>query len=108
MIAFLNAVKKLFPDAWADDKGKSHALLQTSALQMILGILQTLFFDATFQKGFHTRQKPLSVSLPPSRTLPLLGNGDTLRLTMRLSTSGKRKMFIGQLKELLKLKPPGP
>ncbi len=35
LIAYLEAVKETFPDAWADDKARSYSLLQTSGIQMM-------------------------------------------------------------------------
>jgi hypothetical protein len=52
LIAYLDAVKKLFPEAWADEKGKSHALLQASGLQLVIGLLPDVMALCDFHEGF--------------------------------------------------------
>src|SRR5215472_10460034 len=39
LIAYLDAVKASFPDAWGDEDGDSYSLLQTAGLQIMLGLL---------------------------------------------------------------------
>jgi DGQHR domain-containing protein len=39
VIAYLQAVKLSFPDAWADSDDEAYSLLQTAGLQIMLGIL---------------------------------------------------------------------
>lgn len=107
LIAFLNAVKKLFPDAWADDKGKSHALLQTSGLQMIMGILPDIILRCDFTEGFSYTAETFERQLAPLADAAIVGQWKRTVVDDALSTSGKRKLFMGQLKELLKVRPPG-
>lgn len=107
LIAYLNAIKELFPDAWADDKGKSYALLQTSGLQMVIGLLPDVILRCDFSEGFSYTTETFKRQLEPLGDAALIGEWKRSVVDDYLSTSVKRKMFMGQLKELLKVKPPG-
>jgi DGQHR domain-containing protein len=108
LIAYLNALKKLFPDAWADVKGKSYALLQTSGLQLVIGLLPDVMTRCDFNDGFSYTAETFEKQLAPLTDAAIVGQWKRTVVDDALSTSAKRKMFMGQLKELLKVKPPLP
>jgi hypothetical protein len=52
LIAYLEAVSHVFPDAWADHKGTTYALIQPSSLQIVLSLLPDIMQRCDFNEGF--------------------------------------------------------
>ena len=53
LIAYLEAVSKVFPEAWADQKGATYALIQTSSLQIVFSLLPDVMQRCDFYEGFN-------------------------------------------------------
>jgi DGQHR domain-containing protein len=108
LTAYLTGVKNSFPDAWADEKGKSYALLQASGLQLVIGLLPDLLNRCDFSEGFNYTAETFKRQLEPLAESTIVGGWKRSSVDDFLSTTGKRKLFMGQLKELLKVRPPTP
>ena len=106
IIAYFIALKTLFAEAWADHKGKSHALLQPSALQVIIGLLPDVMARCNFHEGFSYTAETFQRQLQTLADSALVDGWKRTAVDDALTTAAKRKMFIGQLKELLRVKPP--
>ena len=106
LIAYLEAVKASFPDAWDDEDGKSYSLLQTSGLQIMLSLLPDAMQRCDFSEGFAYTKETFERQLRPLTESSLLGDWRKAAVEDAISVSAKRKLFLGQLKELLRLKPP--
>src|SRR5438093_4812643 len=52
IIAFLEAVKVSFPDAWSDPDAKAYSLLQTAGLQIMLALLPDAMQRCDFFEQF--------------------------------------------------------
>jgi DGQHR domain-containing protein len=105
LIAYLDAVKVSFPDAWDDEDVKSYSLLQTAGLQIMLGLLPDAMQRCDFSEGFSYTKETFERQLRPLVESSLLGDWRKGAVEDAISTSAKRKLFLGQLKELLKVKP---
>lgn len=105
LIAYLDAVKASFADAWHDDE--SYSLLQTAGLQIMLGLLPDVMQRCDFSESFSYTKETFERQLRPLAESSLLGNWRKTAVEDPISTSAKRKLFLGQLKELLKVRPPG-
>ncbi len=106
VIAYLRAVMNLFPEAWADAKGKSHALLQPSALQMVIGLLPDVMALCNFSEGFTYTTETFTRQLQPLADSAMVDGWRRVAVDDPLSTAGRRKLFMGQLKEVLRVKAP--
>lgn len=106
LIAYLDAVKRMFPDAWADEKGKSYALLQTSSLQVVVGLLPDVMARCDFSERFTYTIDTFERQLQPLVDSALVGSWKRTAVDDALATSPKRKMFMGQLKQVLRMRPP--
>lgn len=106
MIAYLNAVKALFPEAWHDVDSTSHALLQPAALQLVIGLLPDVVSRCDFMEGFSYTAETLGRQLQPLVESAFVGGWKRSVVEEALSTAPKRKAFMGQLKELLRVKSP--
>jgi len=107
LIAYLEAVKTAFPEAWADDKAKSYSLLQTSGLQIILSLVPDLMQRCDFHESFSYTPETFGRQISPLADAAILGQWKKSAIEDAISTAGKRKNFLGQLKEVLRLKSPG-
>ncbi len=107
LIAYIEAIKETFPDAWADDKGRSYSLLQTSGLQMMLSLLPDVMHRCDFLESFKYTAETLKRQMLPLADFALLGGWKKMTVEDAISTAQKRKMFLGQLKQVLKVKSPG-
>jgi DGQHR domain-containing protein len=105
-IAYLEAVKKSFPDAWADTETESYSLLQTAGLQMMLSLLPDAMQRCDFFEQFSYTADTLERQLKPLTESSLVGEWRKAAVEDALSTQGKRKLLLGQLKELMKVKAP--
>lgn len=106
LIAYLDAIKASFTDAWADKDGESYSLLQTAGLQIMLGLLPDVMQRCDFSEGFSYTKETFERQLGPLAESSLLGGWRKAAVEDPISTSAKRKLFLGQLKELLKVRPP--
>jgi len=106
IIAYLDGVKESFPLAWADTDSKLHSLLQTSGLQIMLGLLPDVMQRCDFSESFSYTKETFVRQLSPLVESSLLGAWRKTAVEDPISTSAKRKLFLGQLKEILKVKPP--
>lgn len=106
LIAFLEAVKQSFPDAWADPDAKSYSLLQTAGLQIMLSLLPDAMQRCDFLEQFSYTADTFEQQLKPLVDSSLLGSWRKAAVEDPLSTQAKRKLLLGQLKELMKVKPP--
>ena len=106
VIAYLDAVKKSFPDAWADADADAYSLLQTAGLQIILGLLPDAMQRCDFSEQFSYTSETFERQLKPLVESSLLGQWRKAAVEDALSTGAKRKLLLGQLKELMRVKPP--
>jgi DGQHR domain-containing protein len=106
IIAYLNAVKKLFPDAWTDEKCDTHALLQASGLQLVIGILPDVMALCDFKEAFTYTVDTFARQLQPVVDAAFVGGWKRTVVDSALATAPNRKMFLGQLKQVLRVKPP--
>jgi len=108
LIAYLEAVSHIFHEAWADQKGVTYALIQTSSLQMIFALLPDVMQRCDFYEGFNYSVATFERQLGPLADTALLSGWKRAAVEIAISTQSKRAMFLGQLKEVLKLKAPTP
>ncbi len=106
IIAYVEAVKQSFPDAWADTEAESYSLLQTAGLQIMLGLLPDAMQRCDFSEQFSYTKETFERQLVPLAESSLLNQWRRAAVEDALSTQAKRKLLLGQLKELLKVKPP--
>jgi hypothetical protein len=107
LIAYLEAIKETFTEAWADEKARSYSLLQTSGIQMILSLLPDVMQRCDFSEGFTYNAETFKRQLLPLVDFALLAGWKKTAVEDAISTEAKRKMFLGQLKQILKVKSPG-
>jgi len=105
VIAYLEGVKRSFPDAWADTDAESHSLLQTAGLQIMLSVLPDAMQRCDFFEQFNYTTETFERQLKPLADSSLIGAWRKAAVEDALSTSAKRKLLLGQLKELMKIKP---
>ena len=106
VIAYLQAVSQTFPDAWADEKGASYSLLQATGLQIMLALLTDVMQRCDFYENFSYTVETFKRQLEPLVALALLGNWGKAAVAEAISVAPKRAMFLGQLKEALRVRPP--
>lgn len=106
LIAYLEAVRSSFPDAWADSDAAAYSLLQTAGLQLMLSILPDAMQRCDFLEQFNYTAETFERQLKPLVDSSLLGSWRKSAVEDPLSTQAKRKLLLGQLKELMKVKPP--
>ena len=106
LIAYLEAVSRVFPDAWADHKGVTYALIQASSLQIVFSLLPDIMQRCDFYEGFSYNIGSFERQLGPLVDTALLSGWKRSAVEIPISTQSKRVMFLGQLKEALKLKAP--
>lgn len=108
LIAYLKASADKFPEAWADEKRATYALLQPSSLQITFGLLPDVMQRCDFHEGFSYTHETFSRQLEPLVEIALLNQWKKSSVEVALSTKPKREMFLGQLRAALKVKPPSP
>ncbi|MGC2661125.1 MAG: DGQHR domain-containing protein [Bryobacteraceae bacterium] len=106
LIAYLEAVQSSFPDAWADSDTAAYSLLQTAGLQIMLSILPDAMQRCDFLEQFNYTAASFERQLKPLVESSLLGSWRKAAVEDPLSTQAKRKLLLGQLKEIMKVKPP--
>jgi DGQHR domain-containing protein len=106
MIVYLQAISKIFPEAWNDEKCKDYALIKPSSLQIIFGLLEDVMERCNFNEGFSYTLDTFTRQLEPLSEIALLNNWKKSSVDEALSTKPKREMFFGQLKAALRIKPP--
>ncbi|MGH9430771.1 MAG: DGQHR domain-containing protein [Terriglobia bacterium] len=106
IIAYLEGVKQSFPDAWADTDAESYSLLQTAGLQTMLSLLPDAMQRCDFSEQFNYTDETFGRQLKPLAESSLVGAWRRAAVEDALSTQAKRKLLLGQLKELMKVKPP--
>jgi hypothetical protein len=106
LIAYLEAVSHVFTDAWADQKGTTYALIQTSSLQIVFSLLPDVMQRCDFYEGFNYTVNTFERQLGPLADTALLSGWKRSAVEDAISTQSRRLMFLGQLKEALKLKAP--
>jgi DGQHR domain-containing protein len=108
LIAYLEAVSHVFPEAWADHKGVTYALIQTSSIQIVFSLLPDIMQRCDFYEGFGYNVHTFGRQLGPLADTALLSGWKRSAVEIAISTQSKRLMFLGQLKEALRLKAPAP
>lgn len=106
LTAYLEAIRQSFPEAWADSDTKSYSLLQTAGLQIMLSILPDAMQRCDFLEQFNYTADSFERQLKPLVDSSLLGSWRKAAVEDPLSTSAKRRLLLGQLKELMKVRPP--
>lgn len=106
LIDYLTAVAETFPDAWADEKRTNYALLLPSGLQITISLLSDVMSRCDFYENFTYNTQTFKRQLEPLVALALLGNWSKPTVEESISVRPKREMFLGQLKEALKVRPP--
>ena len=104
LIAYLEAVSHVFPEAWADRK--AYALIQTSSLQIVFSLLPDMMQRCDFYEGFNYNVNTFERQLGPLVDTALLSGWKRTAIENPISTQSKRVMFLGQLKEMLRLRAP--
>ncbi|MBE3037198.1 MAG: hypothetical protein IMZ62_00045, partial [Chloroflexi bacterium] len=105
LIAYLKAFADSFPEAWADEKRKHYSLLQASSLQITIGLLPDLMSRCDFYEGFSYTCEAFTRQLGLLREFALLGQWRKAAVDEALSTKPKRQAFLGQIKEVLRVRP---
>lgn len=105
LVAYLNAFAETFPDAWADEKRNNYALLQPSSLQITIGLLPDVMQRCDFYEGFSYNSETLKRQLESLAEMALLNQWRRSSVDEALSTQAKRGMFLGQLRENLRVRP---
>lgn len=103
---YFAAIRDSFPDAWADDKSKNYSLLTPTGLQMILGVLPETMQRCDFYEGFSYTSETFTRQLEPLQALAILGDWSKGSVQEPFGVKPRREMFLGQLKEALRIKPP--
>ena len=106
LVAYLKAFSDTFPEAWADVKRKQYSLLQASSFQIAVGLLPDLMSRCDHYEGFSYTCETFTRQLEPLKESALLNHWRKTAVDEALSTKPKRQMFLGQLKEALKVRPP--
>lgn len=106
LIAYLEAVKHSFPDAWADSDTENYSLLLPAGLQIMLSLLPDAMQRCDFLEQFSYTAESFERQLKPLVDSSLLGAWRKTAVEDPLSIGAKRKLLLGQLKELMKVKPP--
>jgi DGQHR domain-containing protein len=104
LIAYLEAIKETFQEAWDDGKAQSYSLLQPSGIQMMLELLPDVMTRCDFLEGFTYTAATFKKQLAPLADSALLAGWKKNAIEDALSTAAKRKMFLGELKQILKVK----
>jgi DGQHR domain-containing protein len=106
LVEYLKAVAETFPDAWADEKKTHYALLLPTGLQIMLSLLPDVMARCDFYENFTYNVQTFKRQLEPLVALALLGNWSKSTVEGSISVKPRRAMFLGQLKEALRVKPP--
>ncbi len=106
LIDYLIAISKTFPDAWADDKRTNYALLLPTGLQIMISLLSDVMARCDFYESFTYNEETFKRQLEPLASLALLGDWSKVTVEGSIAVNARRQMFLGQLKEALKVKPP--
>jgi DGQHR domain-containing protein len=108
VIAYLQAIKQSFPEAWADSDIESYSLLQPAGLQIMLSLLPDAMQRCDFSEQFSYTDETFERQLKPLVESSLVSGWRRASVEDALSIQAKRKLLLGQLKELMKVKPPAP
>lgn len=106
LIAYLESIMDTFSDAWSDVKRSDYALVQPAGLQIMLSLLPDVMQRCDFFEGFSYNRETLTRQLEPLKDIALLNGWKKSAVEVAISTEDKRKMFLAQLKEALRLKAP--
>lgn len=106
LIDYLTAVEQTFPEAWADTKRKNYALLLPTGLQIMISLLPDIMQRCDFYESFTYNTTTFSRQLEPLGSLALLGDWAKSAVEDSISVAPRRAMFLGQLKEALRVRPP--
>ena len=106
LISYFNAVAKTFPDAWNDEKRTAYALLLPTGLQMMLALLPDVMKRCEFHDSFTYNFDTFKRQLAPLEHLVILGGWAKASVEDAIAVENKRKMFLGQLREALRIRPP--
>jgi len=105
LVAYLRAVAATFPNAWADERRSTYALLQPISLQITFGLLSDVMQSCDFYEGFAHNYETFMRQLEPLAGVGLLNGWKRSSVDGALSTSARRGMFLGQLRETLRVRP---
>ena len=106
LIVYLEAIADTFPNAWADQKRETYSLIQPSSLQITFSLLPDVMQRCDFYENFSYNIETFKRQLEPLVDIALLSGWKKSAVEVALSTKPKREMFLGQLKEALKVRPP--
>jgi len=106
LIAYLEAVMDTFPEAWSDYNRTEYSLVQPASLQVMFSLLPDVMQRCDFFEGFSYNRDTLTRQLEPLRDIALLSGWKKSAVEVPMSVDVKRKMFLAQLKEALRLKAP--
>jgi DGQHR domain-containing protein len=106
VITYLRAFAESFNEAWKDDKRDEYALLQPSSLQITFWLLPDVMQRCDFHERFSYNQDAFRRQLEPLTQVALLNKWKKSTVDEMLATRPKREVFLGQLREALKVKPP--
>lgn len=105
VISYLNAVANTFSEAWTDEKRTTYALIQPSSLQILFSLLPDVMQRCDFYESFSYTEETFKRQIEPLAETALLNGWRKSSVDDAVSTKPKREMFLGQLKESLKVKP---
>jgi hypothetical protein len=74
----------------------------------MLALLPDVMQRCDFYENFSYTVETFTRQLEPLVALALLGNWGKAAVAVAISVAPKRAMFLGQLKEALRVKPPSP
>jgi hypothetical protein len=94
LIAYLEAVSHVFPDAWADQKGISYALIQTSSIQIVFSLLPDVMQRCDFYEGFNYNVTTFERQLGPLVDTALRGGWKRSAIEDAISNQSRRLMFL--------------
>lgn len=106
LVEYFAAIRSTFPEAWGDDKSKDYSLLTATGLQMVLGVLPDIMQRCDFNEGFNYTEDTFARQLEPLQALAILGDWRKGAVQEPFGVKPRREMFLGQLKEALRIRPP--
>jgi len=94
LVAYLDAVSHAFPEAWADQKGTTFALIQTSSIQIVFSLLPDVMQRCDFYEGFNYNVTSFERQLGPLVDTALLSGWKRSAVETAISTQSRRVIFF--------------
>lgn len=105
LIAYLKALRQTFPEAWAEDTRHDYALLQPVGIQLSLALLPDIMLRCDFNEAFSYNVDTFTRQMAMLTDMALLGRWNRSVVEPHIANNPKRKAFLQQLKENLRVRP---